>query len=75
MKGHESFHARYKGRCQGCGRLYKPGDNIWSPGKGGGAFHIKCQPGMQTRQATKLDLSEWKARSEARKRGEYSEAP
>jgi hypothetical protein len=72
VKGHDSFHARFKGKCRGCGALYVPGDNIWSPGKGGGAYHIRCQPPLESRQASPEDLTQVKMRSDARKRGEYS---
>lgn len=72
MKGQKSFHAGFKGTCRGCGLRYRKGDNIWSPGKGGGAYHIKCQPSIDVRQATTEELLALRVRSELRKRGIYS---
>jgi hypothetical protein len=73
VKGQEGFHAAYKGRCKGCGEFYVPGDTIWSPGKGGGAFHIRCQPPLKFREATAQDVEELTSRSQARRKGIYSD--
>lgn len=72
VKGQSSFHASRTGKCRGCNSLYHRGDNIWSPGKGDGAYHIKCQPELSTRQATAEELVAIKTRSDLRKRGIYS---
>jgi hypothetical protein len=72
MKGQSSFHATWSGWCRGCHERYRKGENIWSPAKGGGAFHIKCQPPIETRQASPDEIQALRQRSELRKRGIYS---
>lgn len=72
MKGHTSFHAKYPGQCQGCGVRYRKGDNIWSPGKDGRAYHITCQPPVELRQATKAEMAQLEMRSRLRKQGIYT---
>lgn len=72
MKGQSSFHAHYTGKCKGCRRLYRPGDNIWSPGEGGEAYHIKCQPSVVRRFASEEDLESLRLRSRLKKAGIYS---
>lgn len=72
MKGQESFHASRSGWCRGCHRRYPKGANIWSPAKGGGAFHIHCQPAVATRQATPEEITSLRTRSQLRKQGIYS---
>jgi hypothetical protein len=37
-----AFLASYHGKCRRCGKLYQPGDPIYSPGQGQGAYHPKC---------------------------------
>lgn len=74
MKGQESFHASRKGRCKGCGGLYMAGWNIWSPGKGQGAYHIRCQPTVATRKATPQEIADVKRRAQLRRKGIFSES-
>lgn len=72
MKGQSSFNASRTGKCRGCHTRYFKGDNIWSPAKGGGAYHICCQPELTVREATIDDLVRVRVNSELRKRGIYS---
>lgn len=71
MKGQSSFHAVFRGRCKGCNGFYRPGDTIWSPGQGQGAYHNKCQPKIVRRQATSQDLELIRLRSLLRKTKTY----
>ena len=72
MKGQDSFHASRKGRCRGCGGLYHPGFNIWSPGKGQGAYHIRCQPKMATRLAVPEEIAALAKSKQEKLKGIYS---
>jgi hypothetical protein len=80
MKGQDSFHARYRGICKGCGKWYRRGDNVWSPKlKGGlrtqsaGLLHISCQPHVSVKVATPEQIADVKRRAKLRRDGQYSE--
>jgi len=79
MKGQASFHALHKSVCRGCRGVIRKGDNVWSPGVKGqfytgvsqGMYHIHCQPPVETRTASPLEIALLKERLAERKKDAY----
>lgn len=79
MKGQASFHASHASKCKGCGGRIAKGENVWAPGVKGqfytgqsqGMYHIKCQPALEVRKATPLEIQLLRERAIQRKADAY----